>query len=316
MIRKLLFAADLHGSEIVFKKIFSCAKTNNVDAIIISGDLTGSIVVPIIADGDKYFCKSFGSNINIDGSELNEFKENISNTGAYPIIISQREYEELLKSIQIDKNKLTNLVEIRLSKWVAYAEEISNELNIRVLMMSGNSDPYDIDKIIGKSKIIRNPDYATIELFKLYSIVGESNANKSPFNCLRDIDDEELYKKIKKKVDRIDQKDMGTAIFVFHAPPFNSTLDNAIEVDKNLKPVLMGGHAMTKPAGSRGVRKIIENYQPMLSLHGHMHESSAVAKIGRTLCVNPGSEYSCGIMRALLIYLEKDSVKDYHSISY
>lgn len=67
-------------------------------------------------------------------------------------------------------------------------------------------------------------------------------------------------------------------IFVAHAPPFNSALDRAYG---------------NKAFGSRAVRRAIEQHQPMLSLHGHIHESPRVSgafqqQIGRTIAVNVG----------------------------
>jgi hypothetical protein len=59
------------------------------------------------------------------------------------------------------------------------------------------------------------------------------------------------------------------------------------------------------------VRKAIEKFQPLLGLHGHIHESRSAEKIGRTLCVNPGSEYGEGVMRGVVIELEENKVKDY-----
>ena len=45
------------------------------------------------------------------------------------------------------------------------------------------------------------------------------------------------------------------------------------------------------------------DYQPMLSLHGHIHESRGEARIGRTLALNPGSEYSEGVLRGVIVNL-------------
>jgi Icc-related predicted phosphoesterase len=62
------------------------------------------------------------------------------------------------------------------------------------------------------------------------------------------------------------------------------------------------------PVGSKAVRKMIEKYQPFLGLHGHIHESSGSMKIGKTYCVNPGSEYAEGILRAFLIEFKGNKI--------
>ena len=57
------------------------------------------------------------------------------------------------------------------------------------------------------------------------------------------------------------------------------------------------------------MRELIERYQPLLSLHGHIHESRAIAKIGKTTCVNPGSAYSEGVIDGAVVELRKGKVK-------
>ena len=68
-------------------------------------------------------------------------------------------------------------------------------------------------------------------------------------------------------------------------------------------------------AGSPAVREAIEKYQPVLSLHGHIHESRGATHIGRTLAVNPGSEYSEGILRGVQVTLTVEGVKNYQFTS-
>ena len=61
------------------------------------------------------------------------------------------------------------------------------------------------------------------------------------------------------------------------------------------------------PVGSTACRAAIERYQPLLGLHGHLHESRGVHKLGRTICLNPGSEYNEGILRGALVELRRGS---------
>ena len=62
--------------------------------------------------------------------------------------------------------------------------------------------------------------------------------------------------------------------------------------------------------GSVSVRKVIEKYRPLLGLHGHIHESRGLVKLGNTLCINPGSEYLDGVLRGVIVDLD-DGVKSY-----
>ena len=88
---------------------------------------------------------------------------------------------------------------------------------------------------------------------------------------------------------------------MIHVPPHDSGLDTAPILDENLRPTVSAGDVLRGPVGSTAVRRIIEEYQPVLSVHGHIHESGGERKIGKTLCINPGSEANHGILRGYLI---------------
>jgi uncharacterized protein len=96
------------------------------------------------------------------------------------------------------------------------------------------------------------------------------------------------------------------AIVNIHCPPYASGLDDAPELDATLKPVIRGGRPSIVPVGSHAVREAIKRYQPVVGLHGHIHESRGAQKIGRTLCVNPGSDYSSGVLRGAVVDIAED----------
>ncbi|MDG6915853.1 MAG: metallophosphoesterase, partial [Nitrososphaerota archaeon] len=77
------------------------------------------------------------------------------------------------------------------------------------------------------------------------------------------------------------------------------------------KAMSPGGETEMVHVGSTAVRAALERYHPLLALHGHIHESRGVAKLGRTLCANPGSEYAGGVLRGFLADLEGDKVRSY-----
>jgi Icc-related predicted phosphoesterase len=102
-------------------------------------------------------------------------------------------------------------------------------------------------------------------------------------------------------------RDKSNAIFNFHAPPYGFALDLAPELTKDL----VQAADRKIHVGSRAVARMIEKYQPLIGLHGHIHESRGAQKIKKTLIINPGSEYSEGILKGAMIVLEKGKVKDY-----
>ena len=146
-----------------------------------------------------------------------------------------------------------------------------------------------------------------------YEVVGLSNANLTPWLCARDVDEQELTRKLDELAAMIQKPERTIAIL--HVPPFGSSLDTCPDLDKNLKIITEGGQVVMKSAGSPAVKAFIEKVQPMLSLHGHIHESPGHVHNGRTLMINAGSEYAEGIMKAAIINLENGKVKGHLLIS-
>lgn len=110
-----------------------------------------------------------------------------------------------------------------------------------------------------------------------YHIAGYPYVNETPF-LLKDWEKRE--KEIKNDLENLAKRvNPKKSVFVFHVPPFNTKLDMTYD----------GSHV-----GSKAVKEFIEKHQPLLTLHGHIHESPRVSgdyeeRIGKTLSINPGS---------------------------
>ncbi len=312
---RILYGSDFHGSEAVFRKFISAAFQYQANALIVGGDITGKAMVPIIHQKDgKYVGYLFGRREEVTtADELEKFKKTIKNVGFYPIILQPDEAEEL----ENDKGKMAKRFEEemiqRIHEWLQLAQEKLALKNIEFYFMPGNDDLYSIDKAIEEYPFVRNPDMKHYLLLGEYEIVGLSNANMTPWACARDVEEDELERRLNILAEMIEKPERTIA--VLHVPPFASTLDTCPELDKDLRIVTQGGQVMMKSAGSHAVRSFIEKVQPLLSLHGHIHESPGHARIGRTLAINAGSEYTEGIMKAAIINLEGDRIKGHLLIS-
>ena len=240
-------------------------------------------------------------------------KKAISNVGFYPIVLEKDEAAEL----ESDPARMGARFELemcnRVRDWMKLAEEKLAPQNITLYFMPGNDDLYSIDKVIGEFQQIRNPDMQCFEMDGGYNVVGLSNANMTPWRCARDVEEPELAAKLDALAALIQKPEQTIAII--HVPPFNSGLDTCPDLDKNLKIITQGGQVVMKSAGSPAVRAFIEKVQPMLTLHGHIHESPGHVRNGRTLMINAGSEYAEGIMKAAIINLEDGKVKGHLLVS-
>ncbi|MDG6921929.1 MAG: metallophosphoesterase, partial [Nitrososphaerota archaeon] len=105
------------------------------------------------------------------------------------------------------------------------------------------------------------------------------------------------------------------SIFSLHVPPFDSGIDAAPQIAENFKVVIKGGQPIMIPVGSTAVREAINQYKPLVGLHGHIHESRGIYKLGKTVCINPGSEYAQGILRGAIVDLEDNKLADYLLVS-
>ncbi len=309
---RIFFSTDIHGSEKCFIKFLNAANFYKADILILGGDITGKAIVPIIQQGSNFFNAYFlGQKHVLEGSKkLVELEERTKMVGFYPYRTNAKEWDEITANPQKFGELFIRLQIETLKKWIKLAEERLRLQKIKVFICPGNDDAYEIDDILNESSYVVNPDGRIVELDDYHAMIAIGNSNITPWNCPRDISEDRLYEKLESLASKIGEPDR--VIFCVHVPPYGSGLDVAPQLNKELKPVLgPGGAPIMIPVGSTAVKKVIEKYQPLLGLHGHIHESRGVTKIGRTLCLNPGSEYAEGILRGALIDIERGKVKDY-----
>lgn len=305
---RIFFATDIHGSERCFRKFLNVPSFYKANVLIIGGDITGKALIPIIRHKEGYRARIAGITENIKEHEIENFKYKISSMGFYPYVVEEKEWEDMSSDQRKLEALLEELMKERLRNWISLAEEKLKNSGVRVFICPGNDDPLSIDDILNSSSLIENPDGKVIELSSDLEILGCGNANMTPWKCPRDLEEDELMKKLLYLCSKL--KNSSNSIFCIHAPPYASGLDVVQRIDEEFRPVLIGDEP-TAFAGSKSVRKVIEEYQPILGLHGHVHESRGYCKIGKTLCINPGSEYSEGLLKGALVEIEEGKLKKF-----
>ncbi len=314
-ITRILYGSDFHGSEAVFRKFLASGIQYKAEALMVGGDVTGKAMIPIIHQGGgRYEAELFGQDKKASTpDELQAVKKAISQVGFYPIVLEKDEAAALESDPKLMGARFEKEMAGRIREWMRLAEEKLTPQKMTLYFMCGNDDLYSMDDVIGEFKSIRNPDMRHFELNGGYEVVGCSNANLTPWLCARDIDEAEITKKLDQLGGLIQNPDH--AICMLHVPPLASGLDTCPELDKNLKIVTQGGQVVMKSAGSSAVKAFIEKVQPMLTLHGHIHESPGHVRNGKTLMINAGSEYAEGIMKAAIVNLENGKVKGHMLVS-
>ncbi len=303
---RLYFASDIHGSDKCWLKFLAAAKYYQADVLMIGGDITGKFIVPIVTQSDGAATAEFLGIKRSIGSQdaLARFKTQVANSGQYWIEMTPEEYD-FYKDDQRRIDELFKQVVLkRVERWVEIADARLKGSGVRCLVSGANDDYFEVDDYLRKSEAIEVPEGKVIDLggFEMLSL---GYGNPTPWNCPRDISEEELGKKIDALAGRIDH--MDHAIFNLHVPPYESGLDVAPKLDKNLQVVASGaGTPEMVPVGSTAVRDAILRYEPLLGLHGHIHESRGSRRMGRTTIVNPGSEYAEGILTGALLDFSVD----------
>ena len=308
---RIFFTSDLHGSNAVFMKFLNAAKFYKADAVIVGGDITGKMIVPVLQmPGGKQKALYLNSETILSTvEEVTKFKKLIHSAGLYFYETNEEEMRKLKEDHEMLEALFVKLMVGRIEEWVNIADEKLRGTQVQCFMQPGNDDRYEIDDALKRSQRIIDPE-GTVQQIGSHEMISTGHANITPWHCPRDLEEAELESLVRDMAAKLTKP--SNALFCIHVPPYKSLLDIAPILDKDLKPRMdAAGGFENAPVGSTAVRKVIEEYQPLMGLHGHIHESRGASKIGRTLCVNPGSEYGEGILRGVVIDLEEERVKDY-----
>ena len=303
---RIIFSSDFHGSDIVWRKFLNSAPMFNANVLLMGGDMTSKVMVPIVRDGTGGYTANFlGKEAKVTEEGLAELKKQIRQHCYLPYVCSKEDVEAMSKDQDLVE-KIFEQLEVEMVKdWLSLIP--IKAPGVKVIFHPGNDDKFILDDILRRSPYVTFAEESVVSFDDYHEAACVGWSNPTPWHSPRECSEEELLDKLEKTVSQL--KSVENACFCFHVPPYNSTIDMAPKLDATLRPVYEGGRPSFIPVGSTSVRKVIEKYQPLVGLHGHIHESPGLVKIGKTQCINPGSEYSEGILRAYIVELEKGKIR-------
>ncbi|MGH7751298.1 MAG: metallophosphoesterase family protein [Gemmatimonadales bacterium] len=299
---RIFFATDIHGSEVCWRKFLNAGAFYDASVLILGGDMTGKALVPLVQDGGRTEAEMAGDRYVLETEDaVREMEARIAARGFYSVRVTPRQVTDL----QADPQKLDALFTERmgatLERWIAMADEKLRGRNVRCVVCPGNDDRFDVDDRIRRAERIELAEGRVVQVDGV-EMISTGWSNPTPWETHRECSEEDLGARIDQMAGLL--HDPARAIFNLHCPPYGSKLDEAPALDADLRP-MYGGQAV-RPVGSTAVLDAIMRYQPMLSLHGHIHESRGVARLGRTLALNPGSSYESGVLHGALLEVDAD----------
>jgi uncharacterized protein len=252
-----------------------------------------------VADGGHWKVTVRGQAYTLETQqELEDIQRQIRNAGSYPAIVSPDELQHLSQEEGAVDRRFTAEMTQSLDRWLDMADGKLRGGDIPCILNGGNDDIWEIDDIIEQSPCVSFAEGKVLDLGGFH-LVSMGWTNPTPWDTFREAPEDQLAEKIEAVAGQV--PDMERTIFNFHAPPYGTGLDEAPALDDQLRPT--HGGAVMKPVGSKAVRDAILKHQPMLSVHGHIHESRGVKRMGRTLAINPGSVYGDGVLQGAVLDL-------------
>jgi Icc-related predicted phosphoesterase len=299
---RIFYASDVHASNRCFKKFLNAGKFYNCDALVLGGDITGKAIVPFVeeAPGEVHVTFLGRRQVLRTEDEVRAVEQRVGDTGYYPHRCDPGEARALAEDPgRLHALFVRKIVE-RVEEWMALADErLGGDGGLPCFVNAGNDDPPEIDAVIEAAGRVEFLEGRVVELPAGMELASCGYANMTPWQCPRDVQEDELGGRLEAVASQVRAPDW--AIFNFHCPPFDTQIDQGPALGEDMRMRSTAGGVEMRAVGSTACRAVLERHQPLLGFHGHLHESRGTFKLGRTLCINPGSEYSEGILRGAIV---------------
>ncbi|HYX87415.1 MAG TPA: hypothetical protein VE777_20790 [Gaiellales bacterium] len=299
----VFYASDIHGSDVLWRKFVNAGRFYEADILVMGGDIAGKAVVPIVQRESGYVAREITGERVLGEQELPAVERRIRDMGFYPYRTDPDELERTSGDPEAVELLFADAMTRSLAAWLALADERLDGSGISLYVMLGNDDLPALRETIGASGVAVDPEERVVDLGEGFTMLSDGWSNPTPWSSPREMPEEDLERRLETLAATV--PDPARCVFNLHVPPARTAIDQAPLLDATRKPVVRGGAVQMGPAGSNAVRNVIERHQPAVALHGHIHESRGVVKLGRTVCINPGSEYGEGVLHGALVSLDR-----------
>ena len=313
---RIFFASDFHGSEPTFRKFVNAARFYEADVLVFGGDLMGKAMVPVLAQRDgTHRAELHGlPHVLEDAGAVDAFTQSVEAAGFYWSVMGRDEYEALQADPAAVDRLFVRLARERLARWVGFAEDRLAGSGVSCFLTGGNDDMTEVLTVLAEAagEHVVPSEHRVVDLDGRHTMITVGYSTPTPWDTPRECSEEELAAFIDESVASV--PDARRCVFNVHVPPLDSGLDRCLKLDSNgeLPSVVKeAGRPVYFGAGSRAVREAVQAYQPVASLHGHIHESPGQIRYGRTRSFNPGSEYPRGVLSGLIVSIRDGDLVGY-----
>ena len=314
MSTTLYYASDIHGSDVLWRKFVNAGKFYEAQVLVMGGDITGKGVVPIVDTGHGFERRGGdGQGAFSTTPRCRRSRSGCATSASTPTASPRPTSRRSTPSDEAVDEVFSQVMRDSLARWMALAEERLAGTGISLFVMIGNDDDVSLRDVLAASPAVIDPEDVVVDIGEGFSMYSCGWANPTPWNTPREMPDDEFERHLEAHLEGLG--DPSRAIFNFHAPPYGTALDQAPQLDDTLKPVVSGGTITMTSVGSKAVRAVIERHQPALTLHGHIHESRGIARLGRTICINTGSEYAEGVLHGAIVTIDKKKGVQQHVLA-
>jgi Icc-related predicted phosphoesterase len=189
---RIFFAVDVHGSTLVWRKWVRAYEVYRVDALILAGDLTGKVLVPIIRQADNTWTASyFGRRwVLRSEEEVRDFESRLENAGAYFLRVTREEFEDLRSNPSKVERVMVEHMRNRLRTWLELLVSRVDTRKVLTVVMPGNDDDYAIDEVI-RSFEDRGVVYPLDRVFELegHELISSPYVNPTPWRTPRELEE-------------------------------------------------------------------------------------------------------------------------------
>jgi Icc-related predicted phosphoesterase len=308
---RFFFASDVHGSTTCFRKLVNSGAFYGADVLVMGGDLTGKELVPLVARGSGWSASFRGAAAELaTEAEASEFERIVATLGGYTKRVESDEVAAWAANQELVEENLHQLARERTEEWVGFAADRLEGSGRRLLIGLGNDDFDDLGPLLDHGPVAYAHD-GPLDLGDV-TLASVGYSNPTPWDTQRELTEEQMASVL---AGIAETSDPSRTLLNIHVPPFNSGLDFAPRLNAELQIQLSGGEPDMIPVGSTGVAEGIAAFQPLVSLHGHIHEGRGMTRIGRTTVINPGSEYQQASLLGAVFDVAKGKAKHFQLVS-